>query len=113
MELEDSLPDLNGQPFPTSCVTFRNKLLFFYGEELLAPSQLPNSRITPCRMSTIAFSISGDCLLHLQPANAQYRGDRDPYSAGTIIIYGGNWKKVGDLGIYGKITLKLMLRCRM
>jgi hypothetical protein len=37
-------------------VTFRNAL-FFYGGELLAPTQPPSWRTTPCRLSTTAYSM--------------------------------------------------------
>jgi len=46
------------RPVSRPCVTFHNKLLlFFYGEELLAPSQTPSSRTTPYRLSATAYSI--------------------------------------------------------
>jgi hypothetical protein len=61
-------------------VTFCNKLIF-YGEELLAPSW----RTTPCQLSVTAYSIyrhllsiSGSCVLHLQPEDAPCCGDKGP-----------------------------------
>jgi hypothetical protein len=43
-------------PIPSPCLKFRNKLVFFYGEEKLA--SLPTHKLvtTPCRLLAIAYS---------------------------------------------------------
>jgi hypothetical protein len=66
-------------------MTFRNNL-FFYGEQFLAPGQTPNWHTTTCRLYTTGYSIHsqltpifGGRLLHPQPEDAPYRGDRNPH----------------------------------
>jgi hypothetical protein len=65
-----------------------NKLVF-YGEELLA--QRPRWTTTPCQPSVTAYSIysqlppiSGGHLLHSQPDDTPYRGDKGPTEHGAL-----------------------------
>jgi len=71
-------------------VTFCKKLVF-YGEELLACCPTPNLEDHPlsdiCDCISIylqLLSISGGCLLHMQPKDTPCCGDRDPYN--TVVL---------------------------
>jgi hypothetical protein len=70
---------------PKPHVTFRNMQVNYGGELVASPPQLPSWRITPCRLSTTAYtlysklpSISGGLLLHPQPEDTPCRGDKGP-----------------------------------
>jgi len=69
-------------PFPSSRAVLCNKL-YFYGEELLAPHPIPKlvdhplSSIRDCILNIFAATVmSGGRLLHPQPEDAPWRGDR-------------------------------------
>jgi hypothetical protein len=78
------------RPSPWPFVTFRNKLVFFYGEELLGSrpsSELedhPLSAVRDCFQVYLQLhSISGGCLLHPQPEDET----RDPRNSKIRIAY--------------------------
>jgi len=84
-QTEDS--ELNGNkhsPNLIHYVTFRNKLYpFFTLRSYQPPIRHPNQRTSPCRLSTIAYSIyselpsmSGGLLLHPPPEETPCLGDR-------------------------------------
>jgi hypothetical protein len=70
----------------TPCITFRNKLFFFFcGEERLPLVQHPNWRITSCQLSAYVYliysrlpAISGGCLLPLADEMADTRNKHLP-----------------------------------
>jgi hypothetical protein len=74
-------------PDPRLFMIFHNKL--FYGEGWLAPCPAPKLGTTPCCLSMAAYSaysqipsIAGGCLLHLQPEDVPFCGDK-----GTRLIW--------------------------
>jgi hypothetical protein len=75
------------------CVTFHNKLLFLQWRVVSPPAQTPRFRPTPCRLSVTIYSIysqllsiSGGCLLNLQPKDVPCRGVRDPHKRIKYIL---------------------------
>jgi hypothetical protein len=69
---ESALAGHSMEQSPRFCVTFHNKLLFFYGEEL-SPRPTPKPESIPYRLSATVYSIYSQlpsisgCHLHLHP----------------------------------------------